>query len=378
MSQAGFPASLYAGVWTCVLCIAEPVAIVLYLIVIGTPKNAKRISDDLQRAGVVNDVDEPPILIERKLDLHNPTIEILVFQTVGIPFDIWAEKQLAIESALNAFVVKVQEGRARNQVMLSIVCSEGAFPQIAFWNEQYNSDNDDVLILGVTAAGTQVTADLSQIPHMLIGGSSGSGKSVLMGLLLHQALTKGMELYIADFKGGLDYNGSPWKGECEINTTIDSVTYTLDSIVIELNRRKQLLYDAECKNINEYNDKCEGSLHRIVFGCDELAELTDKAGITDKEHKAKIDHVIGQLSTIARQGRALGIHLILATQRPDANVLPGQIKNNIDFRACGRADNTLAMIILDNADAAEKLPKDGHRFMLHDGTIFLPYFWSDK
>ena len=113
------------------------------------------------------------------------------------------------------------------------------------------------------------------------------------------------------------------------------------------------------------------------MGCDEVAELTDKSGLTNKAEKTKIDHVIGQLSTIARQGRALGIHLILATQRPDANVLPGQIKNNIDYRACGRADNTLAIIILDNADAADMLPKDGHRFMLSDGTIFLPYYWEE-
>ena len=53
-----------------------------------------------------------------------------------------------------------------------------------------------------------------------------------------------------------------------------------------------------------------------------------------------------RLSTIARQGRAFGIHLILATQRPDAAIIPGQIRNNMDFRVCGRADSVLSSMII--------------------------------
>ena len=84
------------------------------------------------------------------------------------------------------------------------------------------------------------------------------------------------------------------------------------------------------------------------------------------------------LSTIARQGRAFGIHLILATQRPDANVLPGQIKNNMDFRVCGRAGNVLSQIILDNTSAAEQIPKDARgRFITGDGTVFQGYLLDE-
>ena len=78
---------------------------------------------------------------------------------------------------------------------------------------------------------------------------------------------------------------------------------------------------------------------------------------------------------IARQGRAFGIHLILATQRPDANILSGQIRNNIDCRVCGRADTILSQIILDSTVAAEQIPKDkAGRFILHDVTVFQG-FW---
>jgi len=82
---------------------------------------------------------------------------------------------------------------------------------------------------------------------------------------------------------------------------------------------------------------------------------------------------------IARQGRAFGIHLILATQRPDATILSGQIKNNVNCRICGRADTILSQIILDSTAAAEQIPKDARgRFLLHDGTFFQAYWFDDR
>jgi len=81
---------------------------------------------------------------------------------------------------------------------------------------------------------------------------------------------------------------------------------------------------------------------------------------------------------IARQGRAFGIHLMLATQRPDSNILHGQIKNNITYRICGRADNVLSQIILDNTSAADQIPEDSQgRFILHDGTVVQAYWFDD-
>ena len=88
---------------------------------------------------------------------------------------------------------------------------------------------------------------------------------------------------------------------------------------------------------------------------------------------------MGKLSTLARLGRAFGIHLLLATQRPDANVVPGQIKNNLDIRVCGRADLVLSQIIMDNGSAND-LPKDiPGRFItnLGGGTIFQGYMLPD-
>ena len=111
-----------------------------------------------------------------------------------------------------------------------------------------------------------------------------------------------------------------------------------------------------------------------MVACDEIAELTDTTGL-DKPNKELVTAIVGQLSTLARLGRAFGIHLVLATQRPDANVLPGQITNNIDIRICGWSDLVLSQIILNNGDAAA-LPKDiPGRFLcnLDGGTRFQGY-----
>lgn len=134
-----------------------------------------------------------------------------------------------------------------------------------------------------------------------------------------------------------------------------------------------------CPSIDVYNRyNPDNKLPRILVACDELGQLTD-AGGESKANKEEVAAIVGKLSTLARLGRAFGIHLLLATQRPDANVVPGQIKNNLDIRVCGRADLVLSQIIMDNGSAND-LPKDiPGRFIanLGGGTIFQGYMLPD-
>lgn len=161
------------------------------------------------------------------------------------------------------------------------------------------------------------------------------------------------------------------------------LTY-LNYLVDELNQRKALFASKDdCNNIFDFNvnplytlNDTE-PLHRIVFAVDEVAEILDKTGLS-KEEKEQVAQIESRIATIARLGRAFGIHLILATQRPDANIVSGQIKNNITYRICGRADNVLSMIILDNTTAADEIPSDAQgRFIDSNGTVFQGY-WFDE
>lgn len=168
-----------------------------------------------------------------------------------------------------------------------------------------------------------------------------------------------------------------WHEKCRLCITEESLLDTLDRLVLALENRKGEFAALGCPNIDSYN-KIRRPLPRLIFACDEAAEMLDKTG-ADSERKKLLSQIESRLSTIARQGRAFGIHLILATQRPDAAVIPGQIKNNMDFRVCGRADNVLSQIILDSTDAADQIPKDARgRFITGDGTVFQGYLFDES
>ena len=259
--------------------------------------------------------------------------------------------------------------------ILDTVSAGDDLPEVLKWKDSYLSPKSFVLVLGESYTGP-VTVNLAHIPHILLGGSTGSGKSVLLKLLLMQALHKGAEVYITDFKGGVDFP-KVWHEKCRMCFTEENLRYTLDQLVAVLEYRKNAFKALGCPNIDAYNETTEQPLPRLIFACDEVAEMLDKTG-ADNERKKLLAQIENKLSTIARQGRAFGIHLILATQRPDATIIPGQIRNNMDFRVCGRADSVLSQIILDNTGAADQIPKDARgRFITGDGTVFQGYLFDE-
>ena len=260
--------------------------------------------------------------------------------------------------------------------ILDAVSAGDDLPEVLKWKDSYLSLDSFVLVLGESYTGP-VTVNLAHIPHILLGGSTGSGKSVLLKLLLMQALRKGAEVYIADFKGGVDFS-KVWHEKCRMCFAEEDLCNILDQLVEELERRKSAFKALGCPNIDAYNEIAERPLQRLIFACDEVAEMLDKTG-ADSERKKLLAQIENRLSTIARQGRAFGIHLILATQRPDATIIPGQIRNNMDFRVCGRADSVLSQIILDSTGAAEQIPKDAQgRFITGDGTVFQGYLFDEE
>jgi hypothetical protein len=158
----------------------------------------------------------------------------------------------------------------------------------------------------------------------------------------------------------------------------DLLISALKSVIDEMNIRRNVLQSEDMPNIFEYNRIFGFRYNHIIVAVDEVGELLDKTG-APKDRREAISTIENCLSTIARQGRAFGINLILGTQRPDANILSGQIKNNIDCRICGRADNVLSQIVLDTTDANDLIPKDSRgRFLMNDGTIFQGYLFEDN
>lgn len=361
--------------------LAFPLSLVLFLALVAlsaTPLRARAITDAFLRIGLVNRAGEPPFVVETG---HNR----IVILTNGIPLSEFDDNRDKLESALNLRIARLEEGIDKQHIILHTAPGNVKLPTSVPMTKDKLPKGASILSLGVALDGP-VNVDLSKMPHMLIGGSTGSGKTYLVLSLIQQALDKGMQVYILDMKGGVDYPAA-WKGTlCSYNDSRGTILSVLTMLVDELENRKpsfgylEVKTGKPCPNIDTYNRmNPDYRLPRILVVCDELAEITDTTGL-DKPNKELVNTIISKLSTLARLGRAFGLHLVMATQRPDANVVPGQIKNNADIRICGRADNVLSTIILDNGDAAD-LPKDiPGRFIcnLDGGTIFQGYTLPDN
>lgn len=357
------------------LCIAVGVYLIVWSVIDG-PLGPLFVSKNCERIGLVNASGEAPILIHNRPYEKVKNGMILTFCNRGIEKEKWDKKIESIEAAFNIFILKITEGKNRRTVEVYAVPATAGLPDMIPWRAEYLSPISTVLVLGRSRIDW-VSVDLMRIPHILLAGSTGSGKSVLLKLLLHQCVQKDMSVYIADFKGGLDFPHH-WRESCHMTFDMGVFLDTLKELVGEMETRKQVCSRAGCANIEIYNAAVRHIYKHIVVACDEVAELLYKTG-RSREEKEIIEEITGCLGTIARQGRAVGVHLILATQRPDAKVLEGQIKNNIDFRVCGRADNVLSQIILDSTDAADKIPKDAQgRFLTNGGTLFQAFWYDDS
>lgn len=372
--------SLGAKLLSVVFVLAFPLFFTLYLALVAlsaTPRRAWAITDAFLRTGLVNRAGEPPFVVETSRN-H------IVVRTNGISLAEFDDYRDKLESALNVRITRLEEGKDKQHIVLHTAPGSTRLPTNVPMAKDKLPEGASILSLGESLDGP-VNVDLSIMPHMLIGGSTGSGKTYLVLSLILQAIMKGYQVYILDMKGGVDYPPA-WKGDlCSYFDDRKLILSCLSMLVKELENRKAIFQcpgnggGKPCANIDVYNRYNPSDLMpRILVVCDELAEITDTTGL-DKPNKELVNAIVGKLGTLARLGRAFGLHLVMATQRPDANVVPGQIKNNADIKICGRADIILSTIILDNGDAAN-LPKDiPGRFLcnLNGGTTFQGYTLPD-
>ena len=369
--NGGFPSpESVAMSWVIIFAIG----MVFFIYLIGAPLQSAIINHRLEKIGMKNRHGESPMLLN--IRTNKSGYKEMVFFSQGIPLSCWENARPELEAALNMEIGKIFPVTGKWLICVCAVSAADGIPSRIYWEESKIIRAEFVLNLGQSVMGA-VTVNLQKIPHILLGGSTGSGKSVLLKCLIYQCYRKGAEIMIADFKGGVDY-GKFFKNNCTIIIEIEDLIDKLDDAVRELQRRKKLLAEEALPNIDVFNSINRSEhLKRIIIAFDEVAEVLDKTGLS-KAQKEKVAEVEEKLATIARLGRAFGIHLILSTQRPDANILSGQIRNNIDARYCGRADDVLSKIILDNTMASEEIPKyEQGLFMAHDGTVFRGYYFED-
>lgn len=345
------------------------------LIRLGTPFGTGKISNHLHEIGLLNNANECPVLLRKYKDKNSNYI-VYVFETRGLSIRQFESHKDGLQWALKRQIANMEYGNKTRTIKIHTLSSSNRVPDKCYWKNEFLRTEDFRLVLGEGLNGKEIV-DLTKTPHLLIGGSTGSGKSILLKSLLMQSLLKGALVFVADFKGGIDYTPI-WHEKCKIITEREPLQKLLTQFVGTLEERKKLFKQANCSNICEYNNVTQQRIPYIVFACDEVAEILDKTGL-DKQDKETVLQIESMLSTIARQSRAFGIYTILATQRPDSNILTGQIKSNMDVRICGKADSILSKIILDNTDASTEIPKNSQgRFITNEGVVFQGFLFSDE
>jgi len=224
------------------------------------------------------------------------------------------------------------------------------------------------LVLGRDVAGNPVWADLSRMPHLLIAGATGSGKSICINstilTLLYQKTPEELKFILVDPKRVElpIYNDIPHLLTpviVDLNKTVNALKWAIG----EMERRYELLAEVKVRNIFSYNSMASKEkkfeiLPYIVIVIDELADIMAAFG----------REVEGAIIRLAQMSRAVGIHLIISTQRPSVEVITGLIKANITSRIAFQvASQVDARTILDAA-GAEKLLGNGDMLFLSGET----------
>lgn len=206
-------------------------------------------------------------------------------------------------------------------------------------------------ILGKDVAGKPALADLSRMPHALVAGATGSGKSVCLNVMIMSLLYTNrpdeLRFIMVDPKRVemQMYNGIPHL-LTPVITEIGEAVNALKWAVREMTRRYGLLPTVNAKNLADYNARAEEKLPVIVFVIDELADLM----MTSK------NEIEGPIVRLCQMARAVGIHLVLATQRPSVDVITGLIKANVPTRiAFAVASAVDSKTILDQVGAERLL-----------------------
>jgi len=348
--------------------------------------NAKLLEDTLESFGVsakVVEVHPGPVITRFELE---PAAGVKVSKIVTLSDDI----ALAMRAKRVRILAPIP-GKAAVGVEIPNKNAQIVFLRSVINSEKFASIESPLAIaLGKTAAGETICVDLATMPHLLIAGSTGSGKSVCINSIITSMLYKSRpdelkfimvdpkKLELSTYKNLKNYHLMPLRDVKEdIITKPQLAVIALKSAEVEMERRYDLLADAGVRSIAEYNRKVESEedmtkLSYLVVIIDELADLMITAAKDIEE----------PISRLAQMARAVGIHLIVATQRPSVDVLTGVIKANFPARMAFQVSSKTDSRTIIDMNGAEKLlgkgdmlyvpPAEPEAIRVHNSFISLP------
>ena len=318
-------------------------------------ENSKRLSDTLTSFGVeahIVNVIRGPSITRYELEL-DPGVKLSkitnLSDDIALALGASGVRVSAIPDMISVVGIEVPN-KTVNVVSAREVIDSPAFR---------NSRSKISFAVGKDISGNCIVGDISKLPHMLIAGTTGSGKSVCMNTLIVSLLYKAkpdeVKLIMVDPKMvelGV-YNGIPHL-LIPVVTDPKKAAGALQWTVTEMMRRYRLMSEEGVRDLESYNksirnDPEQKPMEQIVVVIDELADLMLVAAKEVEE----------SICRIAQMGRAAGIHLVIATQRPSADVITGLMKANIPSRIAFAVSSSMESRIILDTQGAEKLVGKG-------------------
>jgi len=323
----------------------------------GLINDAQLLEETLLEFGVsarVADIERGPAITRYELE---PAPGVKVQKITNLSDDI----ALAMKASVVRIVAPIP---GKNRVGIEVPNADSAFVYLkdVLSTSQFQSlPSKLTLSLGKDIAGNPMIADLSEMPHLLIAGTTGSGKTVcvngmIMSMLLNASPDEVKFVMIDPKMVELaPYNGIPHL-LCPVITDTKKASGALNWVVSEMESRYRKLSKKGVRNIKGYNDGGH-TMPYIVVIIDELADLMQVSAKT----------VESSITRIAQLSRAVGIHMILATQRPSVDVITGVIKANfparISFKVASKIDSRTVL----DMNGAESLLGKGDMLFIQPG-----------
>jgi S-DNA-T family DNA segregation ATPase FtsK/SpoIIIE len=319
--------------------------------------SARILEDTLEDFGIsakVTDIERGPVITRYELE---PAPGVKLNRIVVLSDDV----ALAMK-AQSVRIIAPIPGKARVGVEVPNTQSSFVYLKEVLSCPRFRDGQSPLtLALGKDIAGQPIIADLDEMPHLLIAGTTGSGKTVcvnsLVLSLLYRATPTELKFLMVDPKMVelMPFNGLPHL-LCPVVSDAKKTSSALNWVVNEMEERYQLLAKVGARNIESYNEKQE-KIPYIVVIIDEFADLMNVAA----------DQIENAIMRLAQLSRAVGIHLILATQRPSVNVITGVVKANlparISFKVASKVDSRTVL----DANGADKLLGKGDMLFLRPG-----------
>lgn len=343
----------------------------------GRPIKARKYNRALVSVGLTDRAGMPPQLLKEEPyhDDDYGNCEKLTFLSNGVPYSAWYDNLEALETAFEKRILYVNIGNKVSIIELIVTSPDASLPTNIVWSDDHLTASDSTYVLGKALPDRDLTYNTDDEPNLLIAATTGGGKTNLLREQIHQAIEHGVKTLLIDKKRGIDYSKNI-TSHVTVLMEDEEIAGALQEVIGEMTKRFDEIAKCEgANNIKEYREQGH-QMQRILVVVDEMAQLTQRKTASSADKKVT-DSIILNLSRIAQLGRAAGITLVLATQRPSEDVLPRQVASNINIRICGKADENLSRVAFGDGRADKQVPKNIRgRFMLEDGTMFQAYFYK--